>query len=300
MRALLDDVDDGVMVDPAKMTVGDYLTNRWLPALEGRGLSVKASGYRHTVRVHIVPHLGAIRLQMLDTPAIELMLSKMARAKKSPKTRRNVAGVLSKALTDARRWNLVGRNAASGVELPKLSKRPPRGMEPEQLATFLDAVDHDRLAPLWRFFVISGARRGEVAGLRWRDVDLDEAVAVITNNRVVIEGGVDEKDVRAAPGTARWRSTRDGRRHAPVADCAARRASSTRNPARAWLRLHRHRRAAAVAAQDHRAVLEGLGRSRLAVNRWAARVAALGGDVPRCPGGRRRKSRGGSAMTSWC
>jgi integrase len=39
--------------------------------------------------------------------------------------------------------------------------------------SFLDSVKHERLAAMWRLSAMTGMRRGEVLGLRWKDIDLD-------------------------------------------------------------------------------------------------------------------------------
>lgn len=72
---------------------------------------------------HLIPRLGSIKLAALDASAIETMLAELAAAGLSAKTRRNVHGVLSKALADALRWKLVSGNVASQSERPALN--PP-------------------------------------------------------------------------------------------------------------------------------------------------------------------------------
>jgi integrase len=54
----------------------------------------------------------------------------------------------------------------------------------EQTATFLGLVAQVRLAVLWWLIALRGLRRGEAAGLRWVDVDLDARVAVIEQQRI--------------------------------------------------------------------------------------------------------------------
>jgi integrase len=53
-----------------------------------------------------------------------------------------------------------------------------------QARAFLDAVAGDRLYSMWVLFLTTGVRRGELAGLRWGDVDLDRATMAIVRNRV--------------------------------------------------------------------------------------------------------------------
>ncbi|HTE69197.1 MAG TPA: tyrosine-type recombinase/integrase [Actinomycetes bacterium] len=58
---------------------------------------------------------------------------------------------------------------------------------PEQLRAFLDHVRTDRLYAAWLLLATTGMRRGEVAGLRWADVDLDAGRVSPRRPRVVVD-----------------------------------------------------------------------------------------------------------------
>lgn len=183
------------------LTVGAYLTDRWLPSLPGQGLRpTTVDSYRRDVRNHLVPHLGAVKLAALDGAAVETMMSALVAAGLSPKKRRNVLGVLSSALADAVRWKQLPRNPVADAKWPTSTTPTPQAWTAEQLATFLRHVAGDRLEPLWRFFAVTGCRRGEAAGLRWSDVDLSRGVAVITNQRTLAGGHVVEGPVKTQSG----------------------------------------------------------------------------------------------------
>ncbi len=180
--------------------MGEYLTEQWLAALAGRNLRpTTLDGYRQVVRTYLVPSLGMVRLQALDIATVERALNDLSVGRR-PKTVRNIHGVLSAALVDALRWKLVASNAATGAMLPALERRQPRAWSPEQTAQFLAHVSNDRLAPLWRFLVATGARRGEALGLRWRSVDLEAATVTITETRVIVVGGIAEGSTKTAAG----------------------------------------------------------------------------------------------------
>ncbi len=53
-------------------------------------------------------------------------------------------------------------------------REPAQVWSPEQAGAFLAHVEGDRLAPLFRVAVLRGLRRGELCGLRWSDVHLDD------------------------------------------------------------------------------------------------------------------------------
>jgi len=104
------------------------------------------------------------------------------------------------ALNAAMRRGLVGENAASRAELPR-ARRPravvwtpervghwwATGERPEvavwtteQTARFLTASAGHRLYAVYHLIALRGLRRGEAAGLRWCDIDLDAKTAVIS------------------------------------------------------------------------------------------------------------------------
>ena len=201
-RELLAQAEHGTLVDPSRLTVGQYLTETWLPALEGRNLRPGTlDSYKSRVRCHLVPGIGSTKLQMLDAVTIEAFLADLGRAKRlAPKTRRNVAGVLSKALDDARRWKLIGQSPMRDVTLPRRDRRVPTVWDAAQMHRFLSGIEHDRLASLWWFYVTTGVRRGEALGLRWSDLDLARGRATITNQRTMAAGRIVEGPPKTQSG----------------------------------------------------------------------------------------------------
>jgi integrase len=80
--------------------------------------------------------------------------------------------MLHKALEDAVRWGEVSHNVADRAQPPKPGTAEMKVWSTEQIRAFLDFVGDDRLYRAWLLLATTGMRRGEVLGLRWRDVDL--------------------------------------------------------------------------------------------------------------------------------
>ncbi len=91
--------------------------------------------------------------------------------------------ILHRALADAVRWNLIPANPASGARVPRGERKEMRVWTAEEAATFLASVADDRLAALWILALHTGLRRGELAGLRWKDVDLDAGTLTVAQQR---------------------------------------------------------------------------------------------------------------------
>jgi len=97
-------------------------------------------------------------------------------------------------------WGYVARNVASAVELPKGTTPEMQVWSPEQLRCFLDHVRDDRLSAAWLLIATTGMRRGELAGLRWTDVDLNAGRVSPRRPRVVVDNEVIVSEPKTAKG----------------------------------------------------------------------------------------------------
>ena len=101
-----------------------------------------------------------------------------------PRSVRYIHTILRKALADAVRWNKLARNPADSADPPRAkaarATRPIQTWSANELRAFLNHVEDDRLYPLWLLAATTGMRRGEILGLLWEDIDLD-------NSRVTVQ-----------------------------------------------------------------------------------------------------------------
>jgi integrase len=197
---VLAEVQAGVFVAPTKFTVAQYLNDHWLPSLDLRPSTL--ASYGHMVRAWIVPALGGRPLAQLTPKQIADFYTSLrgaprkTRSKKKDKTQapppisgrtaQYVAVVLRRALEDALRLGLISRNPASAVARPRAARVEMKAWTAEEAATFLSAVSEDRLYAGWLLLLCRGLRRGEMAGLRWSDVDLDAGRLAIRQTLVAV------------------------------------------------------------------------------------------------------------------
>jgi integrase len=176
----------GEYVAPSKLTVAQYLTDEWLPAIRASLRPSTYESYAMITRERIVPAIGSARVQGLTAPMLNRLYGELSRTRKgkdgedrrplSPRSIRYTHAVLRHALADAVKWNRVVRNIADTAEPPsaKAARAPEMSTwTAEELRSFLDHVAEDRLYAAYRLAAMTGLRRGELLGLRWRDVDLD-------------------------------------------------------------------------------------------------------------------------------
>jgi integrase len=184
MNEVLHQVGQGTYVEPMKLTLAGFLREQWLPAVKASIRPSTFDSYRMTVEKHIAPAFGGTKLQQVTPSKLNAfyadLLSKGRSDGKgglSPKSVRNVHVVLRKALGDAVKWSLVQRNAAAFAEPPKLTQAGDREMKtwtPQEARAFLEMAEGDRLYAAWLLAISTGMRRGEVLGLRWSDIDLED------------------------------------------------------------------------------------------------------------------------------
>jgi integrase len=192
-QAFLSDVlsrlGDGSYAQPSKQTLGDYLTREWLPAIEPTVRPLTFTQYRSVVRIRIVPTLGHLRLQALTGGHLNTLYRELEQGGLSVATRRQTHAVLRRALRDAVRWGRLIRNPADMADPPAAARTRVQSWTAKELGRFLEHVRSNRLFSLWRLAATTGLRRGELAGLTWRCLDLENARLSVEQQLIPTRGG---------------------------------------------------------------------------------------------------------------
>jgi integrase len=168
------------------LTVGEYLAG-WIQRDRMRVRPSTWRGRESHIRVYLIPSLGRIPLARLAATDVEKALSsflatgrpnrpaKRGRGRTNPggisaQTVRHIRTTLRRALADAVRDGLAGRNAAAESHPPYLPHRPITYLSARDLTRLLDATADDPLGPLYAVAATTGLRLGELLGLSWGDV----------------------------------------------------------------------------------------------------------------------------------
>jgi integrase len=174
----------GLPADATDWTVERFLAY-WLEHVVKPARKPKTyEGYELVARVHIVPALGRKRLHRLTAAEVRSFVKRLESAKPPPSTRlvQQVHAVLRNALQAAVREELIGRNVASLVQVTSPNYDVNRGLTVAQARKLLAVSRDHRLHALYVLAVYLGLRRGELLGLRWRDVDLDAGVIEVRSS----------------------------------------------------------------------------------------------------------------------
>lgn len=201
---LLNAHDAGTLAVPEKVTVQGFF-EVWLQSrlALGKITASSADTYRVLAGAYIFPTLGGHRIQKLRGTDIQGLYTKLAGqsrrhggGKLAPATIRIVHAILAAVCGAARRQRLVLLNPMEEVEAPTAGRRPkPKALAPEQVPALLASLAGDWKEPITYLALAAELRRGEVLGLRWRDVDLDGAKLTVRGQ--LIETRKYELDWRA-------------------------------------------------------------------------------------------------------
>jgi integrase len=193
LQESLGQLNRGAFVEPSKLTLGEYLLTTWLPAIQDRVRTSTFDSYSRNIRLHVNPHVGGVALQAVSGARLTSLYGNLRRPEGptkplSAKTVRYIHLTLHKALADAENWNLIPKNPASAAAAPSI---PPRagGMRiwtAAEVRAFLAAVADEPLKPAWYLAALTGMRRGEVLGVRWCDLDLQQATLSVRQTLISV------------------------------------------------------------------------------------------------------------------
>jgi integrase len=169
-------VSEGTYVEPSKEPLARYLRDEWLPAISGTVRPLTRERYEKIIRTYVTDRdIGSVPLRGLSGGHLTGLYSDMERDGLSVATRRLTHAVLRRALGDAVRWGKLARNPATAADPPAVPRSKAQARSSRELRAFLAHVEGDRLFALWRLAATTGMRRGELLGLTWRHLDLEDA-----------------------------------------------------------------------------------------------------------------------------
>jgi integrase len=196
MRRLQRQLDDGLPAPDTSLTVSQ-LVDRWLNDVNRHQVTTStASNYRAMAEHHIKPAIGRKKVAQLTTADVDRFLSKKTDDGLSVSTVRRIRNVLSQALDQGIRWDLVVRNVAKLSRSPRGVRSEGRSLSTEQARQLLHQLHGHRNETLYALMLSTGLRRGEALGLQWRDFDEDNGVLLIRRSLTREDGALITKDTK--------------------------------------------------------------------------------------------------------
>ena len=159
-------LDAGTYIAPNKTTVAQWM-DTWQAEYLGAVKSSTISSYEATIKNHIKPCLGSIKLESLTIQDIQEFYNARQKGDETrkplaPKTIKNIHGVLHKSLQQAMLNGLIRSNPADPCMLPRRSKQKVKPLNEEQITRLIKALKGHKYEKLILSTLFTGLREGEV------------------------------------------------------------------------------------------------------------------------------------------
>lgn len=188
---LITELKGGTYIDPSKLTVATFL-ERWLEHIKPNVAPRTYERYAEIVRKNLDPALGAVMLTKLQPMTISAAYSKaLASGRRdgsgglSPRTVHHMHRILRQALGQGVKWRLLTRNPTDAVDPPRVERQPLKTYDLAQTVQLIETLRPTRMHVPTLLAVLCGLRRGEIAALRWGNVDLE-------NGQIAIEQSAEQ------------------------------------------------------------------------------------------------------------
>jgi integrase len=172
----------------ARMHLEDYLL-QWLE--EEHKHNIAHSTYKRYLalaKFHINPSIGDIELQKLTSNDITKMLAGMRQDGQSPRSQQQARALLSVALRDAEYKAFISVNPVNRVRNPQGKRVEINPLSIEEVRRLLSTYAGTYLGARLHIALICGLRQGEVLGLTWADIDLQQRTIKVHRQVQIVNG----------------------------------------------------------------------------------------------------------------
>ena len=148
--------------------------------------------YESDFRMHVVPYIGRIKLKDLTTLHIQRTYTKAQQNGLSPKSIRNIHGLVHGMLAKAQSLDMVRKNVSEDCELPMLEKAEMHTLSDVELRRFLAIAKDDPFYLMYYVDFFTGLRESELIGLTWDCIDFAKGTIRVYRQFVRIASGPDK------------------------------------------------------------------------------------------------------------
>lgn len=180
--------------DMAQMFLDKYATNNLS--------DTTVINYKCQLNKYILDEIGKYKISNLKKLHIQDLANKLYEYYNlSSKTIKNYINLVSSILEKALEWNYLKENVAKNVTIPKNYNKPKKEQEiynNEEIKKLFEVLQNesDPFKTMVYISFYTGARRGEVLALRWKDIDFENNIIHIVQNKIRKVDGTKIKETK--------------------------------------------------------------------------------------------------------
>lgn len=189
LQAVQVDMERGTFTEPSKITCGAWLdiwVSDYCKHLKPRTRELYEGHISHRLK----PALGATKLQKLRPTQIQAFYNGLMCGGDalSPKTIKNLHGLLHKAMQQAVEVGYLCSNPTQGCKLPRIEKKQMQVLDDTQITAFLAAIEGHQFERVYIIDLFTGMRQGEILGLTWDCIDFENGTVYIYRQWQKVDG----------------------------------------------------------------------------------------------------------------
>lgn len=170
----INEIEKGIFVDSKNMTLEEYFDYWYKQCCITKLSPTTYESYKRNIDKYIVKNLGNIKLENLLPLQLQSFYNTLSETL-SNTTIIYIHRIIHSALNQAMKWDLVVRNVADNVEIPKKDKYQATILNNKQVLKLINAIKDTYIYIPVMIAISTGMRRGEVLGLTWNNIDLEKA-----------------------------------------------------------------------------------------------------------------------------
>lgn len=176
LTAALNDINNNTYIEPSRMTVVQWL-EIWLQEYKKNTIRVTTyQTYICYIKRHIEPDLGGYALKSLRSDMLQRFVNTLLDKGLKETTIDRIFGIIKQALDQAVNNDMIAKNPALKVKLPKREKKEARVLSVEEQKMFVEAAKRYEQPEVFLLILATGLRIGEALALTWNDIDFENKV----------------------------------------------------------------------------------------------------------------------------
>jgi integrase len=178
--------DEGKVRKPGQAWTVEQWLSHWLETIVAPPVITENAfiAYEVAVRVHLIPGIGAHKLDKLEPEHLESLYRRMVKVGAKPGRVHQVHRTIRAALNEAMRRKRITENPALLARAPKVDEEEVEPYSVAQVKSVLEAAQQKRNSARWAIALALGLRQGEALGLHWTDINLEECTLIVRRSRL--------------------------------------------------------------------------------------------------------------------